>query len=115
MPDTPRKPDLLLLASVAGGLFLAFLVGVGFGVIKIFPYSVVHDAYTALTALMDESRHVTSRYDMNTWAELRPAFQGKTGVTTSCPGATYDGLTLYLSGDTPAAYLIDMAGRVVHR
>jgi len=112
---SPRKPDLLLLASLAGGLFLAFLLGVGFGVFKIFPYALIKNAYTALTALMDESRHVSSQYDTNIWAQLRPQLRGKAGVTKSCPGGTYDGLTLYTSGDTQAAYLIDMAGRVVHR
>jgi hypothetical protein len=112
---SPQKPDFLLVASLVGGLFLTFLLGVGFGVFKIFPYALIEDAHTALTALMDESRHVTSRYDMNIWMELRPELQGKTGVTKSCPGATYDGLTLYTSGDTQAAYLIDMAGRVVHQ
>ena len=80
MPDTPRRPDLLLLVSLAGALFLAFLLGVGFGVFKIFPYALIKNAHTALTALMDESRHVTSQYDTNIWAELRPELREKAGV-----------------------------------
>jgi hypothetical protein len=115
MADTTRKPDFLLLASVAGAIFLVFLLGVGFGVFKIFPYSVIDNAHKALVALQDESRHVASRYDMNVWAELRPESGGKAGVTTTDTDGTYDGVTLYLSGDTQAAYLIDMAGHVVHQ
>lgn len=111
-----RRIDPFLVISTAGLLFLIFLVGVCFGVLKIFPYRTVHDGFKALVALgVYYNLRTQSKYESNLWNPVRKEYLGAKGVTVHRPGQAFEGYTLYTSGHDQKAFLIDLKGRVVHR
>lgn len=116
MSERRIRLDPGLMAAVAGMMLLVFIIGVAFGVLKIFPYRVVDEAHQAMVALGVAQRiEQGGRLGSNMWHPLRPEFKGRSGVTVNLVGAVSPGLTLYSSGHDQAVRLIDAAGREVHR
>ncbi len=99
-----RRYFISFIAAIA---FLSYLVGFVTTTLQIFPYGFIREAFVSLhptdpvAALEDSDMYVR-------------AVAGKAGVTRVDPSRTYDGYTLFSSADSSSAYLIDMAGRVVH-
>lgn len=93
---------LLVLAFIAGALATASGVPPGPQIARAYQGGLA--LYTKLTQYQDV-------YSGDLWyPERRP----DKGVTVHEPGKAYNGLTLYVSGSDPAAFLIDMEGNVVH-
>lgn len=90
---------------------LAFLAGSYAMLAQRFPYQGLHDAYRAGKALIDQNRELKSAHTTNLW---QPARSERRGVTVADQGAAQAGYTIYTSGHTQAAFLIDLEGRQVH-
>jgi hypothetical protein len=91
--------------------FLGFVAGSVATLSESYPARVVENAYRAGTALYSKATQYQDPLQFDLW---RPARTEQPGVTAHQPGKTQDGLTLYTTGHTQKAYLIDMDGRVVH-
>ena len=100
-----------LLACLAAVALLGFVAGSLATVHDTYAGQVMENAYRAGKAL-----HLKlTRYDEPFQADLwRQARTQSAGVTIHRPDRVQAGLTLYTSGHTQAAYLIDMEGRTVH-
>jgi hypothetical protein len=99
-----RRYLIGLMASIG---FFFFLAGFITTTLQVFPYSFLREAFLGLhrvdadAALADSDMYVLSK-------------PGKSGVTRYVAGRAYEGYTLFASASAPHAYLVDMAGRVVH-
>lgn len=116
-PDTsPSSGEQLLDRVFRGIAFLAllalvFLGGILVAISGIFPGPQVGRAYEGGLALYRQRTQYQNVYDGDIWSRERRSDQG---VTTYVPDKAQNGLTLYTSGDAPAAYLIDMDGNLMH-
>ena len=102
---------LFILIPLAGITAIALLAGVFLGMHQRFPYQWVRDAELAAKALFDPSRHLASRVQSDLWEK---ATSDARGVVRHDPGKAFEGYTLYTSGHAQKAFLVDMAGTVVH-
>lgn len=93
---------LLLLAALAGALLM---------VSNTFPAGFIRDGYRAGTALYARWFHYRDRFATDLWVEART---NQRGVTVLDPDRLYEGLTLYTSGDSARALLMDITGKIVH-
>ncbi|MDN5872010.1 MAG: arylsulfotransferase family protein [Nitrococcus sp.] len=92
-------------------IFLAFISGAVATVAAVFPSDYVRDAYRGATALIAKHTKYADPYTTDLWAPERTA---QRGVTIYDRQESFAGLTLYTSGDAPAAHLISMDGEIVH-
>ncbi|KXF79475.1 hypothetical protein ATN84_01275 [Paramesorhizobium deserti] len=102
---------VLRTVSMMGCALLLFIAGAITTTSEIFPGPQIAAAYEGGRALYDKVVNYQNVYETDLWY---PQSSPKKGVTTYVSGKAHDGLTLYTSGDGPAAYLIDMNGKVVH-
>lgn len=114
--DNKRNQDssgwgsyLLFLFSI---MFLAFLAGSIITVAEVSPSGFIRDAYKAGSALLEKLKEQGDQYSSNLWS---PAVTSNKGVTIYDRQKSYQGLTLFTSGDNPSAYLMDMDGRIIHQ
>lgn len=98
----------LFVISVA---FLLFCAGAFVVLDKRFPYPFFNDAYQAGKALLNKKTGYIDPFRTDLWAKAKYAGRG---VVIHEPGAARDGYTLYSSGHSPQAFLIDMDGHVLH-
>jgi len=94
---------LCLLAMVWGGLAVCH----GF-----FPGRMLRNAYQGAMALKTRMEFDRMEFSVDLWSTNR--FGQVTGVTRSDPARAFPGYTLYTSGHTQGALLVDLAGTVVH-
>jgi hypothetical protein len=92
-------------------LFLAFLFGAWVTEEKVFPYGHLKQAYEGARALFVQKTEYRNLFHHDVWQRSR---YGERGVRRHVSERAFDGLTLYTSSHAPQAYLIDMAGQVVH-
>lgn len=93
-------------------MLLAFMVGSYAMLAQSFPYEPLNDAYRAAKALLAQHEELGSVHATNLW---QPARTGRRGVTVADRGTAFPGYTLYTSGHTQAAMLIDLDGRPLHQ
>lgn len=98
--------------AIVALMLLAFLAGSYAMLAQRFPYEPLHDAYRAAKAVIAQHEDLGAVYATNLWQSARTP---QRGVTVADTGAAFPGYTLYSSGDTQAATLIDMTGRPVHQ
>jgi hypothetical protein len=103
-----QAPFVLFIFAI---VFLAFVSGSIATVARLSPTGIVRDAYRAGTAFYSKFSHYRDPLKTDLWA---PARTTQRGVTTYEPQDAYNGLTLYTSGHSAKAFLIDMHGRMVH-
>lgn len=103
-----RTYAVLAVVSVA---LLAFLAGGLLTVARQFPYEPLRDAYIAAKAVLQQQRERGNAYQTDLWKDARTE---QRGVTVHEAADMQPGYTLYSSGHTAAAYLIDASGKVVH-
>jgi hypothetical protein len=99
------RPYLFFLIAAIG--FLCFLAGFITTTVQVFPYPLLRDAFLGFHSVDTTASLADS--DMYV-----PAGSERGGVSENDVGQTYKGYTLFASADGPRAYLIDMAGRIVH-
>lgn len=105
-----RLGRVVLVVAIA---FLSLVGGAWLVLADAPPGRYLGDAYKAATALWAKKTHYLNRYtDTDLWRKARTTARG---VTAYDPGRAYHGYTLYTSGDSARALLIDMHGRVVHQ
>ncbi|EPC00832.1 hypothetical protein L861_13660 [Litchfieldella anticariensis FP35 = DSM 16096] len=97
--------------SWAALMLLVFIAGALLTVSETFPGPQIERAYEGGMALYRQYTQYQDVYAGDIWRDER---RSEKGVTIHEPGLAQDGLTLYTSGNAPAAYLIDMNGDVVH-
>ncbi|PRD45964.1 hypothetical protein C5748_00190 [Phyllobacterium phragmitis] len=114
MEDEPSSwlDRFLRIVSVTACGLLLFVAGAIVTTGEIFPGPQIAAAYEGGRALYDKIVNYQNVYNTDLWYPQR---SNKRGVTAYLPGKAQEGLTLYTSGDGPAAYLIDMKGRIVHQ
>lgn len=116
MVQKKKKFDISGLVVTLAIFFLAFLIGVVFGTMKIPPGPTVRNALKGAAALKDYFLMSSgSVFETTVWTPIRPELKPGRGVTVNKPGQAFPGLTLATSGHEPSAFLLDMKGRVVHR
>src|SRR5690606_2079449 len=110
--EPPSKADRLLggLALLSLGA-IVFVAGSIATVENVFPGPQIARALQGGKALYSQLTQYQDVYRSDLWYPER--FPDK-GVTVNRADAAHNGLTLYTSGDAPAAYLIDMDGTVLH-
>ncbi len=92
--------------------FLGFIAGTLTMYSERFPAQYLSDAYRGGVALWAQRTRFNSPYPGEFW---QPARTEARGVTVHDHAKAYDGLTLYTSGHSQIALLIDMDGKVVHQ
>ncbi|MDF3919472.1 arylsulfotransferase family protein [Salinicola salarius] len=97
--------------SILAALVLVFVIGAFSVVTEIFPGPQIQHAYQAGQALYHQATDYSDVYKGDIWRTQRTDAKG---VTQYAPQLARNGLTLYTTGTEPAAYLIDMNGKVVH-
>lgn len=91
--------------------FIGFIAGSVATLSEAKPARVVEDAYRAGTALYSKMTQYTDPLQFDLW---RPERTAARGTTIYQPDKVQPGLTLFTTGDTQKAQLIDMDGKVVH-
>ena len=99
---------LVLILCIA---FLAFCAGSFVILGKVFPYELFRDAYLAGNALMHQRTDYIDPVKTDLYGK---ASTPQRGVVSYDPDRVQSGLTLYTSGHTQKAFLIDFQGNVVH-
>ncbi|QBQ56087.1 arylsulfotransferase family protein [Nitrosococcus wardiae] len=99
------------ILGMVGVAFLAFCAGSFVILDKQFPYEVFRNAYFAGIALFNKKTGYLDPFKTDLWAKARDDARG---VTAYERGAAQEGYTLYSSGHTQKAFLIDMQGKVLH-
>lgn len=92
-------------------IFLSFVIGSMVTIAGVSPSGYFRNAYRAGTALYEKYTRYSDPLATDLWA---PARTTQIGVTVYDPQKTTAGLTLFSSGHSPVADLIDMQGRIVH-
>ena len=92
-------------------IFLSFLVGSLITEFRVFPYAHVKQVYDGGRALARKLLAYDTPLTTNYWRQAR---RPEMGVIQHDPAAAYEGLTLYTSAHAQKAFLVDMAGDVVH-
>jgi len=92
--------------------FLCFLVGAWVILAERFPYDGLRNAWQAADALYWRVKASDDTVNNDLW---KPSRYPQSGVTVSVPAKMAPGYTLYTSGDSDSAYLIDADGHVRHR
>lgn len=98
-------------------VFILMVAALGFiaGALVVVSESPTHgffrDAYSAATALKARKASLTDRYGTDQWYDVR---RPERGVTLHDAARAQPGYTLYTSGDSARASLIDLEGKVVH-
>ncbi|TNE65673.1 MAG: hypothetical protein EP335_05190 [Alphaproteobacteria bacterium] len=105
------RDRVFMLVSLTGLLLLVFLVGAMSVVAGFFPGPEIKRAYIGGMAWYDKLNHQQNVYETDLWTT--PRHDAK-GVTVKIGARMQPGLTLYTSGDAPAAYLIDADGNLLH-
>jgi hypothetical protein len=90
---------------------LGFMAGALVVVSESPPHGFFRDAYSAATALKSRQASLSDRYGTDQWYDVRRDGQG---VTLHDAGRAQAGYTLYTSGDSARASLIDLDGNIVH-
>ena len=101
-------PPALFVLSLA---LIAFLAGAYVVLAEVYPYPVLRDAWIGGQALLEKERQAQDRYRTDFWYPERTA---ETGVVAHDLERAFQGFTLYTSGHDTSAFLVDMAGEVVH-
>lgn len=103
-----RRPSYYLAVVV-----LSMTLGAAIYEYRLFPYTYMHYAFLGLTALFERYvvHTIDSRYHPFLWTKAR---DDRSGLTRYQAGKAYPGFTLYASTHDQRAYLLDMAGNVVH-
>jgi hypothetical protein len=104
-----RRLGFLLFTGAI--LFLAFVGGSIATLTRTSPTGYVRDAYRAGTALYSKFTDFHHPLDTDLWGYARTSERGTTIYDAQ---RAYPGLTLFTSGHTSKAFLIDMQGRVMH-
>lgn len=91
--------------------FLAFCAGGYLVVSKRPPYGFFRDVHLAARALTAQRTGYREAFRTDLYG--KPLSAGR-GVTVNVPGAASPGHTLYTSGHSPSAMLMDLDGRVLH-
>jgi Arylsulfotransferase (ASST) len=87
--------------------FLCLVTGFVTTELQVFPFDYFRDAFLAMRTPSADAKYHSDLY--------LPVPTGGAGVTRYDPERAYNGYTLFTSGDTQGAFLVDMQGRVVHR
>ncbi|MEI6563059.1 MAG: arylsulfotransferase family protein [bacterium] len=99
-------------ASACLGLCFFCLVWGGISVQHgFFPGYLLRNAYEGAKAARASLHYWHMRYSDDLWSTNRFS---RSGVTIHDPARTFEGYTLYTSGHSQAAVLMDMGGKVVH-
>ena len=110
MESRSIKEYLFNIVFFVSIIFLGFILGMATMEFRFWPYPVFKEAYQAAKAwderLTGRSRYNTSLYHHTTYT--------KTGVLRYNQKKAYDGLTLFTSGHGQQAFLLSMAGQIVH-
>lgn len=101
---------LFKTAGIVSAGVLVFVGGIVAHETATFPAPQIASAFSGGMALYEK---FTATQDVHATDLFYPARTDERGVTVN-RAAAQQGLTLYTSGDAPAAYLIDMEGDVVH-
>lgn len=91
-------------------IFLALTAGIIIALTEVWPYPVVHDAYRAAVAEWQQSKDANPLFT-DLWRAARTPDRG---VTIKDNARIQPGLTLFTSGDSNVARLIDADGHMVH-
>jgi hypothetical protein len=95
---------------VALGVII-FVAGALMSAANIFPGPEIAAAYQGGRALYEKLGQTSDPYSSDLW---KPERTSDKGVTVFDRAAVQPGFTLYASGDSAAAYLMDTDGRVLH-
>jgi hypothetical protein len=90
---------------------LCFIAGAMVVLSEVFPYPWLRDAYIGGKAALEKQEQSADRYQTDFWY---PERTGAKSVTVHDEARAQPGLTLYVSGHDTAAFLVSMAGEVVH-
>ena len=111
-PANGKQTDLPAVLVMVFCLFvLSFIAGATAYAYKVFPYTYLRNAYTAVNILY-QMEVVREGLPYFLWA---PAVHDGKGVTIYDRTAAFPGLTLIMSTDAQEARLVDMEGETVHR
>ncbi|MFB6352009.1 MAG: arylsulfotransferase family protein [Bradymonadaceae bacterium] len=113
MSDDSSRSELTRALSVFGICVLAFLAGAITTQFETFPYPQLLER--PLFAMRSYLVRASRGGSPSTAIQWQPSHHRATGVTRHRPEAAFDGLTLYVSGPTQGAKLIDMHGQTRHR
>jgi len=108
--ETTARNIYLAACFVSCGL-LSFVAGSFATLDETYPGRLLEDAYRAGKALHAKLTDYDEPFQFDLWRVARTEARG---VTIHEPGKAHHGFTLYTSGHDQKAFLIDMAGRVVH-
>lgn len=97
---------------ILGVMILSFIAGSLLMFADREPASTLARSFVAGQALVDKMTNYPDPVATDLWRDART---DKRGVTLHDPGRARAGYTLYTSGHTQTAYLVDMQGRVAHR
>ncbi|MDA3920208.1 MAG: hypothetical protein PF501_05960 [Salinisphaera sp.] len=92
-------------------IFLALTAGIVIALTQVWPYPIVHDAYRAAVAQWQQTEDANPLFT-DLWRVARTPARG---VTIKDTARMQPGYTLYTSGDSSVARLIDANGHVVHQ
>ncbi len=109
---TERFDGFLRAAFLLAVSLLLLVAGALISVAGVFPGPQIGKAYEAGKALYEQATKYDDVLKSDLW---HPARSKDRGVTIFDPARAYAGLTLFTSGHQPAAYLMDMQGRVIHK
>jgi Arylsulfotransferase (ASST) len=92
--------------------FILYVAGFTTSLMRFYPYAPLSDGIVGAVTWAKWTWSYRSRYDTDSF--LKPA-SAEVGVTRYDPERAFAGYTLFTSGHSDSAYLIDMQGNVVHK
>jgi hypothetical protein len=106
-----RLESLMQFGFVGALVLLSFVAGAVLTAGEIFPGPQISRAYQGGQALYGK---LTKYRDFRSTDLWFPQARSESGVTAYDPAKAQDGVTLYTSGGSAAAFLVDMDGNVLH-
>ena len=101
-----------LIGFIAAAALLVFMAGLLAAIADLPPAGLVRDATVAARSLMDRQGLLQQSYSEWLWS---PVMREGEGVVRHDPSAAFAGYTVYTSGHSANAVLVDMQGNELHR
>lgn len=112
MAEESRLDRFLLWVSLIGLVVIAFVAGSLLTAAHLFPGTQIAEAYKGGKALYDKATRYVDVYRTDLWYPTRTT---ERGVVIYDRKAAEPGLTLFTTGQSATAYLINANGKVVHK
>ncbi len=109
-----RRELIGVLSSLALAC-IAFVAGAAIYDVQVFPAEALRNAFIGGKAFVRVATHALNLVEPYRTKLYGMARSSGSGVTRYASGMTQPGLTLYTSGHSSAAFLIDPSGQIVHR